>query len=220
MKRVSKTIGLLDEVAKIHDPQCELLLIQACAGISKLYFAMRTWPLVPLSRLNFLLTWLFVPPWSSAALQTKLLRYVGISASGATFDDALCVFNSVMEIDFLSNLSEMALWQSQREDHTSDWLRVVPISGLGLTMNGKTYRSVMCYRLGVPLFSVSKPCLACSRFLLGIFKGITPYRALELSGLSIITIWDLVKISNLNLYNYQSYITPPIQPSNDSNYPP
>ncbi|GJZ44398.1 hypothetical protein Tco_0591653 [Tanacetum coccineum] len=42
MKRVSKTIGLLDAVAKINDPQCELLLIRACAGISKLYFAMCT----------------------------------------------------------------------------------------------------------------------------------------------------------------------------------
>ncbi|GJR24240.1 hypothetical protein Tco_0972767 [Tanacetum coccineum] len=42
MKRVSTTIGLLDAVAKINDPQCELLLIRACAGVSKLYFAMRT----------------------------------------------------------------------------------------------------------------------------------------------------------------------------------
>ncbi|GJX08083.1 hypothetical protein Tco_0196015 [Tanacetum coccineum] len=29
----------------------------------------------------------------------------------------------------------MALWTFQREDHTSDWLRTVPISGLGQTMN-------------------------------------------------------------------------------------
>nr|GEY25867.1 hypothetical protein [Tanacetum cinerariifolium] len=76
-----------------------------------------------------------------------LLRHVGIVAYGSTFVDALCVFNNAMEIDFLSNPSEMALWQSQREDHTSDSLRVVSISGLGHTMNGKTYRSVLCYRL-------------------------------------------------------------------------
>ncbi|GJT14471.1 hypothetical protein Tco_0861513 [Tanacetum coccineum] len=108
-----------------------------------------------------------------------------------------------MEIDFLSNPSEvaapklmkkmadiyftrvtkdaessyslsprqMALWQSQKEDHTSVWLRVVPISGLGQTMNGKTYRSVMCYRLGVPLFSVSKPCSACSRVFIEDIYG-------------------------------------------------
>ncbi|GKD50458.1 hypothetical protein Tco_1279434 [Tanacetum coccineum] len=57
----------------------------------------------------------------------------------------------------------MALWKSQRENHTSDWLRTVPISRLGQTMNGKTYRCVLCYRLGIPLFSVLKPCSTCSR---------------------------------------------------------
>nr|GEW93843.1 hypothetical protein [Tanacetum cinerariifolium]GEZ53146.1 hypothetical protein [Tanacetum cinerariifolium] len=30
-------------------------------------------------------------------------------------------------------------------------------------MNGKTYRGVLCNRLGVPLFSVSKSCSACSK---------------------------------------------------------
>ncbi|GKA91141.1 hypothetical protein Tco_0813011 [Tanacetum coccineum] len=132
-KRVSKTIGLLDTIAKINDPQCDVL------------------------------NYVFIAPrLQFAALQTKLLRHVDIVASGSTFDDALCVFNSAMEIDFLSNPSEvvapklmkkmadiyftrvtkdvgssfslsprqMALWLSQREEHTSDWLRVVPISGL------------------------------------------------------------------------------------------
>ncbi|GJT48790.1 putative reverse transcriptase domain-containing protein [Tanacetum coccineum] len=44
MKRVAKTIVLMDAVAKINDPQCELLLLRACTGIYKLYFAMRTCP--------------------------------------------------------------------------------------------------------------------------------------------------------------------------------
>ncbi|GKF91588.1 hypothetical protein Tco_0275289, partial [Tanacetum coccineum] len=44
----------------------------------------------------------------SATLQTKLLRHVGIVASGPTFDDALCVFNKAMEIDFLSTPSDVA----------------------------------------------------------------------------------------------------------------
>ncbi|GKA90921.1 hypothetical protein Tco_0812791 [Tanacetum coccineum] len=68
-------------------------------------------------------------------------------------------------------LPEMALWQSQREDHTSNWLRAVLISGLGQTMNGRTYRCVLCYRLGVPLFSVTKPCSACSRVFMGDIYG-------------------------------------------------
>ncbi|GKB92250.1 hypothetical protein Tco_0964522, partial [Tanacetum coccineum] len=115
----------------------------------------------------------------SAELQTKLLRHTDIVAFGPNFDDALCVFNTSMETDFLSNPSEiaasklmkkmtdiyftrvaknaestfslshrqMASYKSQMEDYTSDWLRTVPISGLGQTMNDKTYRCVLCYRL-------------------------------------------------------------------------
>ncbi|GKB66663.1 hypothetical protein Tco_0928075 [Tanacetum coccineum] len=68
-------------------------------------------------------------------------------------------------------LRQMALWQSQREDHTSDWLCVVSTFGLGQTMNGKTYHSILCYRLGFPLFSVLKPCSSCSRVLVGDIYG-------------------------------------------------
>ncbi|GJS85692.1 hypothetical protein Tco_0752233 [Tanacetum coccineum] len=68
----------------------------------------------------------------SADLQTKLLRHTGIVSPGPIFDDALSVFNTTIETDFFK---KMALWASQREDHTSDWLRTVPISGLGQTMN-------------------------------------------------------------------------------------
>ncbi|GJT95934.1 putative reverse transcriptase domain-containing protein [Tanacetum coccineum] len=111
----------------------------------------------------------------SADLQTKLLRHIGIVSLGPTFDDALSVFNKSMKTDLLSNSKstfslsprQMALWTSQREDYTSDWLRTVPISGLGQTMNNKTYRCVLCYRLGIPLFSGSKPCSACSKVFAG-----------------------------------------------------
>nr|GEU52196.1 hypothetical protein [Tanacetum cinerariifolium] len=61
----------------------------------------------------------------------------------------------------------MALWQSQIEDHTSDWLRVVLISGLGQTMNGKAYRCVLCYRLGVPCFLFQ----TCAQLALGCSRG-------------------------------------------------
>nr|GFA34822.1 hypothetical protein [Tanacetum cinerariifolium] len=44
MKRVAKTIGLMDATAKINDPQCELSLLCSCTGIFKLYFTMRTCP--------------------------------------------------------------------------------------------------------------------------------------------------------------------------------
>ncbi|GJU06420.1 hypothetical protein Tco_1122850 [Tanacetum coccineum] len=154
MKRVSKTIGLLDAVAKINDPQCKLLLLCACTGISKLYFVMRTrlprvfesaqhsfdvalcsamerivtasgpgfgdwqWRLATLPfafgglgvySTGDVLNYAFLASrLQCVALQTKRLRHVGIVASGSTFVDALCVFNTYMEIDLLSNHSEIA----------------------------------------------------------------------------------------------------------------
>ncbi|GKB69651.1 putative reverse transcriptase domain-containing protein [Tanacetum coccineum] len=115
MKRVAKTIELMDDVAKINDLQCELLLLRSCAVISKLYFAMRTCSLW--SEPNIPLIWLFVLLWSVlslrldldlfASLQTKLLRHSSIVASGVTFEDALCSFNVKMKIDLLSNPTEI-----------------------------------------------------------------------------------------------------------------
>ncbi|GJR95485.1 putative reverse transcriptase domain-containing protein [Tanacetum coccineum] len=170
MKRVSSTIGLLDAVAKINDPQ------SSGPGFGDRHWRLATLPFafggLGVYSAGDVLNYAFIASrLQCAALQTKLLRHVGIVTSGSTFDDALCVFNNAMEIDFLSTPSEMALWQSEREEHTFDWLRVVPISGLGQTMNGKTYRCVMCYRLGVPLFSVSKPCSACSKVFTGDVYG-------------------------------------------------
>ncbi|GJW49524.1 hypothetical protein Tco_0090875 [Tanacetum coccineum] len=45
-------------------------------------------------------------------------------------------------------LPDMALQMSKIEDHTFDWLRAVSISGLGQTMNGRTYRKEVDIGLG------------------------------------------------------------------------
>ena len=248
-QRVSKTIELMDAVAQLDDPQCELLLLRACTGVSKLYFAMRTCPpnLFEAAQLSFdvalraslerIVTasgpgfgdwqWrLATLPFAygglgvysagdvrhyaflasrlqSSSLQGKLLQHSGVVGFGSAFDGALGLFNRTVETDLMRNPSEIAapklmkkladlyftkvtasahstyslstrqvaLWKSQQGDHASAWLRVVPISGLGQTMNGKTYRSVLSYRLGVPLFSVSAPCSACSRVFDGDIFG-------------------------------------------------
>ena len=249
LKRVAKTIELMDVVAKLNDPQCELLLLRACAGISKLYFSMRTCPpqvferaqisfdaalrsslerIVTASGPGFgewqwrlatlpfefgglgvyaagdVLNFAFLASrLQSSSLQIKLLRHSGIVTPGSSLNGALHAFNAKMETDLLGSTSEiaapklmkkladiyftrvakmaestfclstrqMALWRSQNEDHTSDWLREVPISGLGQTMNAKTYRCVLCYRLGIPLFSTQMSCSACSRVFVGDTNG-------------------------------------------------
>ncbi|GJR85890.1 hypothetical protein Tco_0209901 [Tanacetum coccineum] len=100
MKRVSKTIGLLDAVAKINDPQCKFQLAFDMA----LHSALKR--IVTASGPGFG-DWqwrLAILPFAFGGLGTRLLRHVGLAAYGSTFDDALCVFNTSMEIDFLDDL--------------------------------------------------------------------------------------------------------------------
>nr|GEU59410.1 hypothetical protein [Tanacetum cinerariifolium] len=189
-KRVSKTIELMDKVAKINDPQCELLLLCACIGISKLYFATRTCPprffefaqrsfdVALRSALERIVT-AFGPRFGDWQWRLATLPFafggLGVYCAGDVLNYAFLASRLMayrlsffgMLTDIMSNSSEiaapklmkkladiyftrvtntaestfslslrhMALWKSQMEDHTFDWLRVVPISGLGQTMN-------------------------------------------------------------------------------------
>ncbi|XP_026397756.1 uncharacterized protein LOC113293280 [Papaver somniferum] len=40
--RVDKTLHLMNNIQELQDPQSELLLLRSCAGVSRLYFALRT----------------------------------------------------------------------------------------------------------------------------------------------------------------------------------
>nr|GEV24709.1 hypothetical protein [Tanacetum cinerariifolium] len=97
----------------------------------------------------------FASRLQSVGLQSKLLRHTGIVSPRRIFDDALSVFNTSMDIDIL-------------EDHTFDWLMMVPISVLGQTMNG---------------------------FLLGIFMETMLYRVLGLLVSNIVLTLYVIPLS-------------------------
>nr|GEX47540.1 zinc finger, CCHC-type [Tanacetum cinerariifolium] len=118
IKRVTKTIRLMDAIAKINDPQCELLLLRSCAEISRLYFTIRTCPPRVLERstlpfafgdldvysaCDFLNYAFIASQLQSAGLQTKLLRHTGIVSTRPNFNDALSGFNPSMNTDLLNN---------------------------------------------------------------------------------------------------------------------
>ncbi|GJW46901.1 hypothetical protein Tco_0078547 [Tanacetum coccineum] len=78
----------------------------------------------------------------SAALQTKLLRHVGIVASGSTFDDALCVFNNAMEIDFLSYPSEVAAPKLMKK-MTDIYFTQMALNNAQTKTNSSAFRSML-----------------------------------------------------------------------------
>ncbi|GKA27063.1 hypothetical protein Tco_0713231 [Tanacetum coccineum] len=164
----------------------------------------------------------------SATLQTKLLRHYGIVASGTTFDDALCLFNTKMETGLLSNLSEialpklmkklvdiyftrvtqtakstfslssrqMALWQSQMEDHTSDWLRgfiFMALLSLLQSLYGDVYgdHAVSCAEVDIGLGGgCDKPLRPADMLLYSWDKGLDV--CVDLTGSSPLTQTGMV----------------------------
>ncbi|GKE83498.1 auxilin-like protein, partial [Tanacetum coccineum] len=76
LKRVSKTVSLIEAIHKLYDPQCELILLRNCAGVAKLSYALRTCS--PLSLME-------VQVQFDKALRTSLEKIV--TASGPGFGD-------------------------------------------------------------------------------------------------------------------------------------
>nr|GEZ28300.1 hypothetical protein [Tanacetum cinerariifolium] len=146
MKRVAKTIELMDVVSWINDPQYSGPTFDDTLRVFNT--SMETGILSNPSEID----------------APKLIKKMAVIYFTRV--------NNTVESAFSLSFRQVALWKSQMEDHTSDWLRAVLISGLRQTMNGKTYRCVLCYRLGVLLFSFWKPWLACSQVFAGnIYEG-------------------------------------------------
>nr|GEW91877.1 ABC transporter A family member 9-like [Tanacetum cinerariifolium] len=85
-------------------------------------------------------------PRQPVGLQTKLLRHVDIVDFGLTFNEGLCVFNTSMETNLLSDPSEIP---ALTHEETGRYI----------------------FHTGVPFFSIPKPCLACSRVFAGDIYG-------------------------------------------------
>nr|GEV61614.1 hypothetical protein [Tanacetum cinerariifolium] len=145
MKMVSKSIVLMDTIAKLNDPQCQLMLLRVCAerivtasgpGFGDWQWRLSILPfafggLGVYSAGDVLHDAFLASRLQSTDLQSKLLRHSNIVTSVSAFDNALSAFNAKKEIDLLSNPFE----------------------------------------LGVPLFSVLKPCSACSRVFVDDIYG-------------------------------------------------
>ncbi|PWA43485.1 hypothetical protein CTI12_AA535150 [Artemisia annua] len=78
---------------------------------------------------------------------------------------AKCYFG-VIEKDLVSKYSlsprQVAILSCIRAPHAQDFLFTIPIDGLGQTMNHRQFRSALCYRLTVPMFSEGSICPSCN----------------------------------------------------------
>ena len=68
------------------------------------------------------------------------------------------MLEAAVDIEDKARLASLSL------PHSGDWLNVVPCSALGLHLRGTEFRAALLYRLGMPVFSTSGPCIACSQW--------------------------------------------------------
>ncbi|KAL5718570.1 hypothetical protein ACHQM5_011457 [Ranunculus cassubicifolius] len=219
MARVDKTIALMDAVSKLHDPQCELLLLRNCAGVSRLYFAMRTcsprafekaqskfddalrislqrivtssgpgfgewqWRLatLPVKRGGLgiysagdALSYAFLASrLQTIELQSRIMGKGDVLDDSFSFTDAKDRFNTHCQANIPSTFNNQAapqfmhqlafaVHQCNRAPHSMDFLLAIPIEGLGQRMQPRLFRSVLRYRLSIPMFIDHEICPTCS----------------------------------------------------------
>ncbi|XP_074288414.1 uncharacterized protein LOC141613573 [Silene latifolia] len=154
-KRVTRTIALMDSVARIEDPQCELLLLRACTGISKLYFALRTCSpsVFGSARLSF-----------DAALRSSLEHIV--TASGPGFRDwqwRLATFPfhlGGLGVYAVGDVVHYAFLASRL--HSAD-LQARLLRPSGIVVAGPTFDDALRVFNEAIGSDFSRPCPACSR---------------------------------------------------------
>ncbi|GJX02382.1 hypothetical protein Tco_0186295 [Tanacetum coccineum] len=78
---------------------------------------------------------------------------------------AKCYFG-VIEKDLASKYTlsprQVSILNCIRAPHAQDFLFTIPIDGLGQKMNHRQFRSVLCYRLAIPMFSEGSLCPSCN----------------------------------------------------------
>ncbi|GJU25516.1 hypothetical protein Tco_1164137 [Tanacetum coccineum] len=86
-----------------------------------------------------------------------------------------------MEVHFDMTMRQKAVFECLRAPHAQDFLLAIPIDGLGQHMSPVEYRSILKYRLMIPLFSVDAICPVCHKACLDSF-GEHPVHCKEPSG--------------------------------------
>ncbi|GJR72939.1 putative reverse transcriptase domain-containing protein [Tanacetum coccineum] len=199
VKRASRAMEQMSLLPSLQDPQSELLLLRSCMSVAKLLFGLRTcqpmyigeavsifnnglrraieaivvcegpffgdfqWRLASLPiwfgglglcSAEDVSTYAFVASRAQSwSLQDHILQGCGIDRANSDYRYAL----DRVRIECL------------RAPRAQSFLTVIPIEGLGQHMLALEYRTILKYRLMIPLFPVDEPCPVCRKVCLDSF---------------------------------------------------
>ncbi|KAL8265286.1 hypothetical protein R6Q59_023416, partial [Mikania micrantha] len=72
-------------------------------------------------------------------------------------------------VNFNLSPRQKAVSKCLRAPHAQDFLRVVPVDGLGQHMSALEYRAILKYMLMIPLCPADEPCPVCHKVCLDYF---------------------------------------------------
>ncbi|GJW46509.1 hypothetical protein Tco_0078155 [Tanacetum coccineum] len=118
----------------------------------------------------------------SWVLQDHILRDSGICGMDVDYASALaCLRDTIpsfdfnlrmvkdMEVCFDMTVRQKAVFECLRAPHAQDFLLAIPIDGLGQHISPVKYRTILKYRLMIPLFPVDAICPVCRKACLDSF---------------------------------------------------
>ncbi|GJX05323.1 putative reverse transcriptase domain-containing protein [Tanacetum coccineum] len=220
MRRAANAVDLMSLLLQLNDSQSELLLLQSCMGIAKLFFGLRTcqpvhiedaalffdkglrgsienivayggpffgdlqWRLaslpIHLGGLGFGICGMDDDYVSALACLRDTIPSFDFSVftnndtapskSQQTLASAL--FSEMvkdMEVHFDMTVRQKAVFECLRAPHAQDFLLAIPIERLCQHMSPVEYRTILKYRLMIPLFLDDAICPVCRKACLDSF---------------------------------------------------
>ncbi|XP_026399036.1 uncharacterized protein LOC113294877 [Papaver somniferum] len=174
----------MDVVHKLHDPQSELLLLCNCAGVSKLYFTLRTIAPCYVSDAqvmfdnylsNYMRNLVTGDGPGYGLLQQRVVSLPirdGVLGIYSMFDTmqycylASCSQTLQLQETILQGLDipvKGLAYQNAFDNFLQDYLLAIPADGLGQKIGPRQFSAVLSYRLGIPLFNANSSCMCCNR---------------------------------------------------------
>lgn len=73
------------------------------------------------------------------------------------------VITSELPTRYTLSARESTMWHCSRTTHAMDFLKAMPIHGFNQAVGPRQFRSVLQYRLCIPLFTTDSQCTRCNR---------------------------------------------------------
>ncbi|GKB30286.1 hypothetical protein Tco_0869687, partial [Tanacetum coccineum] len=185
MRRAANVVDLMSLLSQLHDTQSLCGSIENIVVYGGPFFGDLQWRLASLPirfgglglySAKVVSSYAFVASRAQSwVLQDHILRDSSICGMDDDYVSSLaCLRDTISSFDFNEvhfdmTMRQKAVFECLGAPHAQDFLLPIPIGGLGQHMSPVKYRTILKYRLMIPLFPVDAICPVCRKACLDSF---------------------------------------------------